>query len=446
MPQPTFTPVPAPPPIPSLDSIYNTPATPLETQVNDTAKAAGDTNAALAGETAFRTSQEQNSDIAGKKQTVNDLTTQFNNLKAEADQIPLSIQKSFEGRDATVGGVAPIQTSLLRNNSIRQLGVSAMLNAANGNLATAQDQVDSAVKAKFDPLRAELAAKKAQLDAITPLLDIEQKKTAAKQAAALADRARALDKQEADQKTIYSTMLAAAQNGADSLTLRNIQNATTPDEAIAAAGDSLVSPKTQVINANGRVLLVDSKTGKTVVDLGTSDAALKVANAAQKPATVTQLTYGNYAPRLQSADTTINSLSGTITNMSPVSFAIANRLPSWLQSSEVQQYNQAKLNFVNAVLRQESGAAISDSERKQYEAQYFPVPGDSPATIAQKAQNRAQVVQSYVKNAGPAYTGPANDPYADYRTQLQNGEILVQRGSQLVAITQDELRAGDLQL
>lgn len=36
-----------------------------------------------------------------------------------------------------------------------------------------------------------------------------------------------------------------------------------------------------------------------------------------------------------------------------------------------QQYEQAKTNFVNAVLRRESGAKISDEEFDSAEKQYF---------------------------------------------------------------------------
>ena len=192
--------------------------------------------------------------------------------------------------------------------------------------------------------------------------------------------------------------------------------------------------------------MIDSKTGKTIADLGSSDAALSLAAAQQKAAqtaankapTVTQITYGNYAPRLQTADQTIQQLTPSITGMAPISYAVSTHLPTFLQSGDLQQYNQAKLNFVNAVLRQESGAAISDSERKQYEAQYFPVPGDTPETIAQKAQNRAQIVQSYITDAGSAYAGPAGDQYRDLRSQLQEGEILVNRNGQIGAISPDE--------
>jgi Skp family chaperone for outer membrane proteins len=287
IPQPVVPPPPAAPVIPSLDSIFNTPDTPLDTEFKTATTNEAGLAGQLAGQTAYQTAQETANDITGKKATVTDLTTQLNNLKAAGDQIPLQFQNDAQGRGETVAGLGSLQSSAVRNNTIQQLGVSAMLNAANGNLASAQDQVTAAVKAKFDPIQAQLDAQKAQLEAITPLLDAEEKKQAAAQAAQLQERQTAITQQQDDQKTIYQTMLAAAQNGADSVTLQNIHNATTPDAAIAAAGNSLVKPNTQVVNANGRVLLVDQTTGKTIADLGTSDAALKLASANSPSANVT---------------------------------------------------------------------------------------------------------------------------------------------------------------
>jgi len=59
-----------------------------------------------------------------------------------------------------------------------------------------------------------------------------------------------------------------------------------------------------------------------------------------------------------------------------------------LQPEERQQLDQAKRDFINAVLRRESGAAISASEFENAEKQYFPQPGDKPETIKQKKANR----------------------------------------------------------
>lgn len=242
LPQPAPTAMPPAPAIPTLSDIFNTPETALDKTFQDASTKAADTGAQLAGEGAFRTQQETANDLVGKKATVTDLTSRLNSLKSDAEAIPLQVQQDFTGRGATAGGVAPIQTAQLRNNTIQQLGVSAMLNAANGNLSTAQDQVDHAVKAQFDPLKAELAAQQAQLAALTPLMNAQEKKQAEVQAAQLQARQEAITKQQADQSKIYDVMLKASQYGADSTTLRNIQSATSPEAAITAAGKYTSDP------------------------------------------------------------------------------------------------------------------------------------------------------------------------------------------------------------
>lgn len=75
-------------------------------------------------------------------------------------------------------------------------------------------------------------------------------------------------------------------------------------------------------------------------------------------------------------------------------------LPSFLQSADYQKYDQAKRNFVNSVLRNESGAVISPSEFSNAEKQYFPQPGDTPEVLAQKAANRDTVTANMFSSAG----------------------------------------------
>lgn len=74
---------------------------------------------------------------------------------------------------------------------------------------------------------------------------------------------------------------------------------------------------------------------------------------------------------------------------------------------ERQQVIQAQRNFVNAILRVESGAAISQSEFDNAQRQYFPQPGDSKAVINQKRQNRVTAMQGMAREAGPNYKPPS---------------------------------------
>jgi hypothetical protein len=71
------------------------------------------------------------------------------------------------------------------------------------------------------------------------------------------------------------------------------------------------------------------------------------------------------------------------------------------QTPQQQQIEQAQRAFVNAILRQESGAAINESEFVNAKKQYFPQPGDSKEVIEQKRLNRETAVRSLEVAAGP---------------------------------------------
>jgi hypothetical protein len=64
-----------------------------------------------------------------------------------------------------------------------------------------------------------------------------------------------------------------------------------------------------------------------------------------------------------------------------------------MASPEQQQVEQAQRDFINAVLRRESGAVISPGEFTNAQQQYFPQPGDSPQVMAQKEANRKTAIQ-----------------------------------------------------
>ena len=85
-------------------------------------------------------------------------------------------------------------------------------------------------------------------------------------------------------------------------------------------------------------------------------------------------------------------------------FGIGN----YMADPNYQQYDQASRNFINAVLRKESGAAISPSEFENANVQYFPQPGDTPQKLALKAQNRATAINSMKRAAAGVLQGDQN--------------------------------------
>lgn len=76
--------------------------------------------------------------------------------------------------------------------------------------------------------------------------------------------------------------------------------------------------------------------------------------------------------------------------------------PDALKNNNLKRQEQAESNFLNAVLRRESGASISPSEREEGERQYFPRAGDSAEVLEQKRQNRALAIAGMSAEAGPA--------------------------------------------
>lgn len=124
-----------------------------------------------------------------------------------------------------------------------------------------------------------------------------------------------------------------------------------------------------------------------------------------KPANQTQYTVAGYANRMEQANVIIDQLESKIATHNPATYAMqtAQLYPNYLKSGDIQSIEQAERNFVNAILRRESGAAIAPSEFESAQRQYFPMPGDKKDVLEQKRQNRLMSIQGLVNAAGSAY-------------------------------------------
>ena len=123
----------------------------------------------------------------------------------------------------------------------------------------------------------------------------------------------------------------------------------------------------------------------------------------------TQFTSAGFAGRMEQAEPILTSVAPSIVGMSMPSFELQTN--SWFakptfQSQDVQSYMQAARNFINSVLRRESGAVISPEEFREARAQYLPIAGDTPQALAQKAANRKTVIDTMRRSAGGAYEPP----------------------------------------
>ncbi len=83
--------------------------------------------------------------------------------------------------------------------------------------------------------------------------------------------------------------------------------------------------------------------------------------------------------------------------------SVMNTVPGALggPNAAQQRTEQARRDFVNAVLRKESGAVISPAEFENASRQYFPQPGDDATVIEQKRRNRETSIKALGVQAGP---------------------------------------------
>lgn len=128
--------------------------------------------------------------------------------------------------------------------------------------------------------------------------------------------------------------------------------------------------------------------------------------ANQKPLTQAQTVALGYATRTVEANKVIEELGNKFSGTPEINLPFGLGNLSALKSSDRQRYNQAKQDFVNAVLRPESGAAISPSEFENADKQYFPQLWDSLETISQKRQNRLSKISSLLGQSGQENTDP----------------------------------------
>lgn len=119
---------------------------------------------------------------------------------------------------------------------------------------------------------------------------------------------------------------------------------------------------------------------------------------------------GKYSPAMLNAKTALGSVWGVGGGLEAAG--------NLMLPDNAQKVEQAQRDFVNAVLRLESGAAIANTEFDNAKKQYFPQPGDSAAVIEQKRANRERAINGLKSNArtsgaaapGPSLAGDENDP------------------------------------
>lgn len=176
-----------------------------------------------------------------------------------------------------------------------------------------------------------------------------------------------------------------------------IQEGVIPDGTTLEEFLTALDPAYQYAGENARLGIAEKKASiaKSYSDIENSKGVSEY-----KPF---QYTAANYATRLEQSNSIISNLEGEVTKYSAKDQYVQNKLPNVLKKDEFRQIEQAQRNFINAVLRRESGSAIAASEFESAAKQYFPQPGDDAKTLEQKRANRSLVLENFKNEAGPAY-------------------------------------------
>jgi len=173
--------------------------------------------------------------------------------------------------------------------------------------------------------------------------------------------------------------------------------------------------------------------GNTLVDRKTGKPIFTAPKAAQSEGTITladgtvislgkqtqdQSGAMSYGSRMELSNKILSATENVGTELFQ---QIAQKIPIFgqaLTSTEFKSYDQARTNFVNAVLRRESGASIAESEFESANKQYFPQPFDPPEIIAQKRATRELVTTMMLASSGPNATQYAKDQAAQFAKDL----------------------------
>lgn len=153
------------------------------------------------------------------------------------------------------------------------------------------------------------------------------------------------------------------------------------------------------------------KDGNLVITEGTGGGSLGKQSEGQSKA----LAFGT---RMAVSQDTINAFE---TEGTSIRNALAQRVPfggNFISTPEFKLYDQAKRDFVNALLRWESGAAIGPAEFQSADLQYFPQPGDTPDVIENKRRNRDVMIKVMQSVAGGGDDAAVKDYIKGVKVEL----------------------------
>lgn len=233
----------------------------------------------LAGESGFRNDLIQQTGLRQSQKSLRDLSTQMSVNDTRLEQDINDLLAGDRERGATQRSFSIGEQVMRREGAVKQMGLAAKAQALQGNIETAASIVDDELRAKYDPMRAILNAKQANLARLDGKVSGKEKTLQEQKKLELDLQLQQINSEESLQKEARTLALQLGQNGAPADVVSRAFAATTPQQVAEIGGGFLRDPnadlareqfeygKSQdsfnnVLNARNAGLVYDPATGE----------------------------------------------------------------------------------------------------------------------------------------------------------------------------------------
>jgi hypothetical protein len=317
------------------------------------------------GTTALTAKAEEEAGVTDIQSELNDINQQIRERKLAYAREIERLDENKAGRTASAVADKQNRATVLANRELADLSV--IQQGVQGRFDSAKAIADRAVAIEYESQQRRLDALQLNYERNKDLFNKKEQRAFE---SAQKDREIKLQNERDDRQTISDISLEALRNGAPSSLAAQMRRATSVEEAIRIGG-SYIGAYDRRINE----LQIEKL--KNEVNAATTSTG--------KPLTEGQAKARIFGTRMYESGNIVSDLEDEFTG---ITSGVASWLPSYLKSEDRKKYEQAQRDFVNAVLRRESGAQIPPDEFDSAKKQYFVAPGDTPAVIKQKRTNR----------------------------------------------------------
>ncbi|MCF4166329.1 cell wall hydrolase [Zavarzinia compransoris] len=155
-------------------------------------------------------------------------------------------------------------------------------------------------------------------------------------------------------------------------------------------------------NLDGRRFLIDKATGVRVADLGAPPASGTTVNVNDMKLTEQQSKDVGFYTRGTESLKNLNENEAALTDWLEQRLSGVPLVGNQLTEQKFKLAEQAGREFLAAILRKDTGAAVTPSEIEIYGKMYLPQPGDDKTVLEQKRRSRQIALEAIRRGLGPA--------------------------------------------